>query len=286
MKSFIMLCALAIMFCQVSHTQSHSAALESLVRAEQAFAAASMTSGIKTAFLTYLADDGIIFRPGPINGKEFWQKRDWSTATLEWRPTFADVASSGELGWTMGPSVFTPPPNLDQPPTYSQFVSLWRIQKSGEWKVVLDAGVSHPFSGALDTTLVLGMKRESRATQHQDIGRASVLLQLERVFSTLSSKKGSVAAYSRYLASDARVLREGHLPAVGFDSCVALIRSFNDILTWAPIESHVADSFDLGYTYGTYQSIREKGYYIHIWRKQESGALKVVLDMLLPSPLE
>jgi ketosteroid isomerase-like protein len=286
MKSLILLCALAFIFCQVSQAQSHSQLLESLVQAERAFAATSIAKGIKTAFLTYLAEDGIIFRPGPINGKEFWQKRDWSKAMLEWRPTFADVSSSGDLGWTMGPSVFTPPPDLDQPPTNGHFVSLWRKQKSGDWKVVLDAGVSHPFSAVQDTTLVVGMKGELRSTQNQEIGRASVLLQLERVFSTLSSKKGSVTAYSRYLASDARVLREGYFPAVGFDSCVALIRSINDILTWTPIESLVADSFDLGYTLGTYQSIREKGHYVHIWRKQENGALKVVLDILLPSPTE
>lgn len=251
---------------------------------------------MKAAFLAYLADDGLIFRPGPVNGKEFWQKRDWRNATLEWRPTFADVAASGDLGWTMGPTVFTPPPNLDQPPTYGHFVSVWRKEQhperhvsslaSGEWKVVLSAGVSHPFSATLDTALVTRKSPAAQPSPAQQSGRTSVLLQLERVFSTLSSKKGSVTAYSRYLASDARVLREGYLPAVGFDSCVALIRSINDIITWTPIASHVADSFDLGYTYGTYQSIREKGHYVHIWRKQENGALKVVLDILLPLPTE
>ena len=49
--------------------------LQALVEAERAFARAAATKGTRDAFLEFLADDGIVFQPGPINGKEFWRQR-------------------------------------------------------------------------------------------------------------------------------------------------------------------------------------------------------------------
>ena len=40
-----------------------------LVAAERAFAADSVAHGIKTAFLTWLADDALIFRPSAVEGR-------------------------------------------------------------------------------------------------------------------------------------------------------------------------------------------------------------------------
>ena len=38
-----------------------------IVEAERAFARAAATKGTRDAFLEFLADDGIIFQPGPVN---------------------------------------------------------------------------------------------------------------------------------------------------------------------------------------------------------------------------
>src|SRR5215831_9619762 len=46
-----------------------------LVEMEHAFAKAAATKGTRDAFLEFLADDGIVFQPGPVNGKKFWTER-------------------------------------------------------------------------------------------------------------------------------------------------------------------------------------------------------------------
>ena len=51
-----------------------------------------------------LADDGIVFRPGPVNGKEVWSKRTENGLDLIWEPTFTAVASSADFGYDTGPS--------------------------------------------------------------------------------------------------------------------------------------------------------------------------------------
>ena len=46
-----------------------------LVAMERAFAKAAAIKGTRDAFIEFLADDGIIFQPGPVNGKKFWSER-------------------------------------------------------------------------------------------------------------------------------------------------------------------------------------------------------------------
>jgi ketosteroid isomerase-like protein len=246
----------------------------------------SLQKGIKSAFVGNLANDAIVFRPGPINGREFWSKREPSRATLQWHPTFADVAASGELGYTTGPSLFTPPAEFNRP-QHGFFFSIWKKTAEGVWKVALDAGISTPAPKKPDSELTFPQQVVSTK---KAVGPEPVLLELERSFSTLSKKKGIVTAYSRYLGSDARVMRDGHFPFVGMEAVLVHLKKDEGRLAWTPIASRVASSFDLGYTYGKYEfysaSAKETGHYVHVWKKQSSGAWKVVLDVHQPMPKE
>ena len=47
-----------------------------LVEMEHAFAKAAATKGTRDAFIEFLADDGMVFQPGPVNGKKFWTDRE------------------------------------------------------------------------------------------------------------------------------------------------------------------------------------------------------------------
>jgi ketosteroid isomerase-like protein len=59
-----------------------------------------------------------------------------------------------------------------------------------------------------------------------------------------------------------------------------------------PIKSDVAQSDDLGYTYGSYEMKLagtdkiEKGYYIRVWKRDAGGKWKLVLDTFSPIPAE
>ena len=75
-----------------------------------------------------------------------------------------------------------------------------------------------------------------------------------------------------------------------------LFRSLNDKnnhLTWTPDHIDVAQSGDLAYSYGTFEfrsmdkdrkPASEHGKYATIWKKQNDGRWKVVLDMGNASP--
>src|SRR5207247_10493376 len=86
-----------------------------IAEAERAFAKAAATKGTRDAFLEFLADDGIIFQPGPVNAKKFWGERPSRRGLLSWEPIFSDVSRAGDLGYTTGPWEFRPNGPDDQP---------------------------------------------------------------------------------------------------------------------------------------------------------------------------
>jgi len=101
----------------------------------------SAEKGMKTAFEAYLDSNGILLRPDhlPITGNsafEYLQQVNDSSFTLTWEPMGADMAASGDLGFTYG--VYTL--SLQDTSYKGTYVSIWKKQKDGSWKYVLDTG--------------------------------------------------------------------------------------------------------------------------------------------------
>lgn len=119
-----------------------AADFDEMVGAEKAFAADAAARSTRDAFLAALADDGLVFSPGPSNGKCVWQARIADKSRLEWAPELAEIAASGDLGYTSGPWRFTAA-GADKPSAFGHFFTVWKKQADGNWKVLIDQGVSH-----------------------------------------------------------------------------------------------------------------------------------------------
>ena len=112
----------------------------------------------------------------------------------------------------------------------------------------------------------------------------NTLIEVDKTFSSLSEQKGMNHAFMEYIAEDGVMLRSNNMPFVG-KKAVAKIFNGDDTgftLTWDPLFSDIANSGELGYTYGTYklemENSREQGTYVSIWKKDKNGAWKFVLD--------
>src|ERR1035438_2751081 len=100
------------------------------------------------AFLTYFAEDGVeVVDGGGFNTKEEMRKQPpWPEGTtLTWTPVKAEMAASGDLGYTYGNYVYTAK-NKDGKlvANHGKYTSIWKKQKDGQWKVVVDMGNSSP----------------------------------------------------------------------------------------------------------------------------------------------
>ncbi|MEO8159932.1 MAG: DUF4440 domain-containing protein [Arenimonas sp.] len=174
---------------------------DDMVAAERAFAADASARNIRDAFLAAYAEDGVAFAPGPANAQRVWEKRSVNKNKLEWAPAIAEIAGSGDLGYTSGPWRFTAD-GEDKPSAFGHFFTIWRKGADGKWKVLVDHGISHaeaPFPDAVTRRGGIG----SGATPTWPVG----------VNELRNADLAPIGALdSRLVSADFMRLREGAMP--------------------------------------------------------------------------
>lgn len=120
--------------------------LSVLMEADRAFAAAVAADGTE-AWVSWFAEDGAQIQPGvgEIRGRdairELMAGLDDPNFSLTWEPRRADIAASGDLGWTTGSYVSEGIGEDGQPrQAQGRYVTIWRRQPDGSWKIVMDLG--------------------------------------------------------------------------------------------------------------------------------------------------
>ncbi|MDQ6762640.1 MAG: hypothetical protein M3015_08435 [Bacteroidota bacterium] len=110
-----------------------------IINADLAFSDMSKQSGMKNAFIDYMDNEGVLLRPGhlPVKGADaidFLSQVNDTSYTVSWVPEGAQIAKSGELGFTYG--VYT----LEAADTILKgtYVSIWKKQADGKWKFVMN----------------------------------------------------------------------------------------------------------------------------------------------------
>lgn len=119
-----------------------------------------------------------------------------------------------------------------------------------------------------------------------DNGNGSqALVDKDREFSDFSQKYGMKKAFIEYADSAAVLLKPDMMPIKGSLSIRNYYKYFNDEnmkLSWVPLDGVMAKSRDLGYTYGIWELSTSdstmQGTYITVWKKDENGQWKYVLD--------
>jgi ketosteroid isomerase-like protein len=295
------LLALCFAFCLIFsngciNKKDSSSEIAELVKSEYAFAELSVRKGIKEAFVTYLSDEAIVFRPRPVKGKPIYQERPATPAQLNWWPTFADIASTGDMGYTTGPWEIKRDSSDAEPVAFGHFVSVWKKQTDGSWRVAIDAGTSHqppPVKAAgLDVTK-LSAKKGKSATPSNVSAATSELLETDRAFAAASSADGFRQAFEQIAGDSVRYYREGAFPLVGKAAAQSALTDLNSAVVWQPMAGDVSQSGDLGYTYGIAQQqasdtngkISELSY-MHIWKKSGDGQWQLLLQIMTPVPPE
>src|SRR6187399_495193 len=107
-KCFVLL---ALLF-SVSHISAQDNS-QKIYDTERAFERAVAEKGIKPGFIEFLSPLGVIFRPGPINGRESWSARPESPAALTWNPIKIEASSNGALAYSIGNSIYRPKGKTD-----------------------------------------------------------------------------------------------------------------------------------------------------------------------------
>jgi ketosteroid isomerase-like protein len=262
--------------------------LHEMVQTEQAFSRMAAEKNTREAFLAFIADDGLLFRPGPVNGKKWLQEHPTPPSDkqplLAWQPAFARMAATGDLGFTTGPWEFKADRKDAKASAYGHFVTLWKKQSDGSWKFVLDLGINHPMSGGPQTLWQPPAPKPPRKIRRVDVAIARrALLDWDSAYLQRSLKHGLVKTFSSHADADVRLYRNGSLPFIGRAASLAALEATKGQMKWTTAGGDVSRSGDLGYTYGTYEvtdaaKVIERGSYVRIW-KNDADVWRIVLDV-------
>lgn len=259
--------------------------LQKLVETEQAFARTAAEKGTKAAFLSFLADDGIIFNPTEANGKLVWRAREETPALLAWSPAWADISSDGKLGYTTGGWELRPKGKADKPTAFGEYVTIWQKQSDGSFKAVLDIGIGHPSSSLSYAAW--------KSPFDAGTGSRSVRTGVDNsTLTSIFSNKSMANGYFNYLAADALVLRDGSPPFNGrqnaFFAMERLDKEFppSSFLNFSGNMSKIFGN--MMYVWGVYQlndkdNTVRKWNFVQIW-KYRAGKWEIVLDIFNPIP--
>jgi ketosteroid isomerase-like protein len=271
-----------------------AAELNALAENERAFSRMAAAQGRRTAFLAYIADDCILFRPTPVNGKQWWTQSPDNPGLLSWEPVYVDLARAADLGYSVGPWEFRPKGPEDKPAASGYYMSIWRRQADGSWKFVIDQGTpTPPHSTKPSLSLPADFERNVSADRFTaNVAQVqNELLEQERAFSR-SSASNTLEAFLAYAAVDIRFMRPRHFPAIGKEEMRKALVATPGTLKWEPTQAFAARSGELGYTYGAYEfrpaaqgdqaAKVEKGNYVHIWKRKSDGQWMLVLEVLNP----
>ena len=257
---------------------------------ERAFAARAAEVGWKQAFLEYFAADAVGFEAGAAG-----LARDQVAAqpdppkgfSLVWEPRYGDISSSGELGYLTGPATSQSP---GRPARHQVYASVWKKQRDGNYKVVMDVGVAMPKPAAFAPGLVRAPNPNRFSGDYDD--RTPPLAAADGVLNS-QLRLGQERGYRGRLAPEARLHRSGVMPLVGSTGILAWLATQPAFTLGDTRYSESARSGDLGYTWGTYQIVRaparaggprrvEEGFYARVWTRERTGQWLVALDVLQP----
>ena len=114
------------------------------------------------------------------------------------------------------------------------------------------------------------------------------LLAADQAFADLSEATSAREAFAEFMAPDGIMMPPASDRAIeGYAQVMALFGDVDDPtrkLLWQPQYAEVAQAGDMGWTWGTWQSVVSgvevaSGKYVNVWKRQPDGTWKVRVDV-------
>lgn len=256
---------------------AHRALAQEVAAAERAFDADTHQRGFTAGFMEAAAPDGVLFRPEPVNAREYLQSRPVSTDThLRWGPYRIGVAGSGDLAWDTGPWTY------GDNQAHGWFFTIWARQPDGSWKWAFDHGsgstparvpVPAPGEELVDAPGLAGDDAwaEVQALDRQVGERLTVSMLAD--------------AYRGHLAADAWVNTPDAGPAMNPQAVAAALAARPAHARYEPLGGSASQAGDLAYVYGrsvwAEDGVEHPGHFIRVWRRDAEG-WRIVYDQFSP----
>ena len=145
-KLFIsIICLTTVVLANGQRTTTKELLKKQVFQTEKAFEKMAFEKGITTAFY-YYADSSAVINRGKdslIYGKKairnFYEKKNYTNATVNWTPDFIDVSVDGTMAYTYGKYIWTFRQSDGSIKEFrGVFHTVWKRQIDKTWKYVWD----------------------------------------------------------------------------------------------------------------------------------------------------
>ncbi len=122
---------------------------ETLLETDRLFSQTSKEKGFAAAFDLFLSEEAHIFQNEfpPIVGRDAIVKfiSEKVRGAITWEPYFVEMSASADLGYTLGKFMSkVTSASGKETVSYGHYVTIWKKQQDGDWKVVFDSGIQTP----------------------------------------------------------------------------------------------------------------------------------------------
>jgi hypothetical protein len=251
-----------LLFARMISAQSDPAPV---VDAEKAFGRAAVEKGIKQAFLDALSDDSVVFRPSPVNGREFWRSynADESLALVR-QPVDFDISSNGMLGYSTGSWRLFPKGKGDETAEFGEYVTIW--EKRGQrFLATVEIRTTH------DKLTFSETDRKAFGSKTSDLNKKgwSVADASMNFLRASMTKDGLAGAYKTSSSDGVRLLIEREPPIIGKKDAVKAMRLYTSIAF--PVKINLLQAADMAYTwypcqYANSSEGTESGNCLQVWK--------------------
>jgi ketosteroid isomerase-like protein len=132
----------------VSHFDPLKGSGAAFAQADIDFSRMAGASGAPRSFGAFAASDAmtlpgtgeIVVGPAAIEAR--MTESPAAQAKWEWHPVYSEGAASGDLGFTVGEAVITPPGATPDKAFHSKYLTVWRRQPDGSIRYIVDGGNS------------------------------------------------------------------------------------------------------------------------------------------------
>jgi ketosteroid isomerase-like protein len=207
---------------------------------------------------------------------------------LRWTPVQGGVSADGRTGYTFGAAAG---PRADGTELHWRYISFWRRQPDGGWRIEAHMGTSAQGAAAAAPQGWPTLERGIPAGTPSPRGAAEreAVMQADRDFAAMSMARTPREAFEAF-AAPWGALASG--PEYG-PAQIGQGFSRPSVIEWGPVMGEAAGSGDLGYTIGLakFTFTRPDGTpgtayskYLSVWQRQADGSWRYVVDGGNPRP--
>jgi ketosteroid isomerase-like protein len=275
---------LTLIFLIISLPSFAQDTFQSLIQSENDFAYLSKSSSTKEAFLSFLDDSSVTFKNGAaVNGREYWQNAVEDSSLLFWWPVAGGVSISGNMGFTTGAFVWYKKRNSSGPDLNGSYVSVWKKNKNGKWKVIADISAGMCDSSDFKVSEINNVSNTDYNPETDSL--KSNLFEVDSVYD-IKLTKSNLSTNPEMQDDKIRILRKNKLPLLHRGNIPGeLMENIRDKMQFKQLSGKVEKENDFGFTYGVVNIISSKKAfeenkmsYLRVWRKSKNNQWKIIID--------